>query len=220
MRPIRPLAALVFAAACSGNGRTASESPERPIASAAVASSAPVLGAQRSAARDAPGASDVEVATNEPAGLDVSTPPEPAAGPGPRTIRLFYPDRSDLDRDCVARASVERRVSTTRAVARQALDELVRGPTAAERAGGLSMPFDASAADPARGPLEGNEVSVRIRGRVAVVSFRRAAAPFLNQAICARVSVTSAIEATLLQFPTIEQVRFAVEGDVIDEWDG
>lgn len=225
MRSSLPVVVLLsLLAGCSSSGHGASEPSSRPAAVASNPTVSPhrsgdsstesrgdaARGASRGAAASEPGAAS----DREPmASTD-------RAATGARTIRLFYPDKSDLDRDCIARASVERRVGATRAVARQALDELVRGPTSLERDRGLSTPFERSVADPARGPLEPADVAIRLRGRIAVVSFRSAAAAYLNQAICARVSVTSAIEATLLQFPTIEQVRFAVEGDVIDEWDG
>lgn len=102
---------------------------------------------------------------------------------------------------------VERVVPATQAVATAALQQLFAGSTGVERARGLESGFDQSTADLLR--------AVRVRDGVAYVDLRDLLFTELSNAStsCGNVAFTAQIEQTLRQFPTVSEVRFAVEGD-------
>ncbi|MBU0767180.1 Gmad2 immunoglobulin-like domain-containing protein [Patescibacteria group bacterium] len=54
---------------------------------------------------------------------------------------------------------------------------------------------------------------------VAIVNFQPAALEILNSAAARQFMAKTAIEATLMQFPTIDWVFYAIDGDVFVEWD-
>jgi hypothetical protein len=100
-----------------------------------------------------------------------------------------------------------------------ALRAEIEGPTPSEEQKGIVSPFHASASDPKVPPLSPDQVKLKVQGGNAVVDFAPAASAYLLQAICARTTVTTAIEQTLLQFPEITRVDFAIGGEIIVEWD-
>lgn len=109
---------------------------------------------------------------------------------------------------------VKRVVPATQAVATAALEQLFAGSTAAERARGLESGFDRSTAGLLR--------AVRVRDGVAYVDLHDLLFTELSNAStsCGNVAFTAQIEQTLRQFPTVSEVRFAVEGDPVAyyEW--
>jgi len=137
----------------------------------------------------------------------------------PRSIRVHVLAAADPYLDCIAHPWVTRTVPAGANPVEAALRAVIGGPTPFEEEQGLLSPYRRSVADPSAPPLSPSQVKVTVKDGVAVVDFAPAATPYLMQAICARMGVTSAIEYTLLQFREIKQVKFALGGKIIEEWD-
>jgi spore germination protein GerM len=106
---------------------------------------------------------------------------------------------------CSQVAAVARQVPRTQAVARAALQELFRGPTAEEREAGYRSWFS----DSTRAILK----DVRIAGRTAYVDLHdlRQLIPGATSS-CGSAEFFAQVEATLEQFPTVDRVILAIEG--------
>jgi hypothetical protein len=137
----------------------------------------------------------------------------------PRTIRVHVLGPDDPFGDCLAHPWVVRTVAARVSPVDAAVRAAIGGPTPFEAEQGLRSPFVRSTSDPAAPPLSPSQVKVTVKDGTATVDFAVAAAPYLHQAACARSSVTSAIEHTLLQFREIQRVQFSIGGTVIEEWD-
>jgi hypothetical protein len=137
----------------------------------------------------------------------------------PQSIRVHVLAADDPFLDCLAHPWVTRTVPAGANPVDMALRAVIHGPTPFEEEQGLLSPFRRSSAEPRVPPLSPSQVKIAVKDGTAVVDFTPDAAPYLNQAICARLGVTSAIEWTLLQFREIQRVKFAVGGAVIEEWD-
>jgi hypothetical protein len=153
-------------------------------------------------------------------------PPEPpaaflSASPSPeaRSMRVHVLMDDDPFGSCVAHRWVVRPLPPGVRPLAFALRSVIQGPTAFERKQGLDGIGERSVADPAVPPLRPEQVRVSLRDGVATVDFEEAASAYLHQAMCARTSVASAIENTLLQFVEVREVHFAIGGEVISEWD-
>jgi spore germination protein GerM len=123
------------------------------------------------------------------------------------TIKVFFhPDKLDPEwMDCQKVAPVKRTIPKTTATATAALLELFKGPSEAEKKEFTGF-----------GPPETNGIlkSVRVRGGGAYVNFTKAVYEQMGTATTScGGGFFSMIEATLLQFPTIKKVYYAVEGD-------
>ena len=123
------------------------------------------------------------------------------------TIKVyFHPDKLDPDvLDCQKVAPVTRTIPKTAAVATASLEELFRGPTAAEAKDYSGF-----------GPPETNGIlkSVKVKNGNAYVNFtKRVYEQMGNATSSCGGGFFSMIEATLKQFPTIRRVYYAVEGD-------
>lgn len=81
-------------------------------------------------------------------------------------------------------------------------------------------PFDESPSAPAATDLGRHLLGVSVERGLATVDFASDAEMFFLQAACPAAMVTSSIEQTLLQFAGIRDVRFAIEGQPITQWEG
>lgn len=126
------------------------------------------------------------------------------------TLRLFFPNqRLNPDQsDCSAVFPVERPLAQGQQATRaqRALQQLLAGPSASERAAGYHSIFSAASADLLR--------QVRIRGGTAYVDLAdfRSRLPGSSSS-CGAAEFRSQIERTLQQFKRIKRVRYAIEGD-------
>ena len=67
--------------------------------------------------------------------------------------------------------------------------------------------------------LKNNYLGVSIKDSVAVVNFKRPALDYLNNTACIQMSFKIPIEKTLLQYPTIKEVDYSIDGKVFTEFD-
>jgi spore germination protein GerM len=128
----------------------------------------------------------------------------------PPSIRLqvyFNNDRLATDpTDCAAVFPVERKVPKTPGVATAALRELFGGPLPSERAAGYRSFFSAATA----GLLE----SVRVQGNTAYVNLNDLRTELSGAtSSCGAAEFHSQVSHTLLQFPTIKRVIYAIDGE-------
>ena len=144
---------------------------------------------------------------------------------GAMRIRLYFP-RADPDKDNEL-VAVERTVKRTKRTADAALRELFKGVTETDRKNGLDSAFSVASIVTGRAecarekmkPLGAYYRGVAIEKGVATVNFTPEAECYLQSAIYMMSRVMNPIEATLKQFSTIKEVRFALDGRVITEWD-
>lgn len=130
------------------------------------------------------------------------------------TIKVyFHPDKTDPEwDDCQKVAPVKRTIPKTASVATAALNELLKGPTAAE-----AKEYSGFAPPETNGILR----SVRVKNGAAFVNFTKAVYQQMGNATTScGGGFFSMVEATLMQFPTIKKVYYAVEGNTNDfyEW--
>jgi spore germination protein GerM len=122
------------------------------------------------------------------------------------TIKVyFHPDKLDPEiLDCQKVAPVTRTIPKTAAVATASLEELFKGPMAAEAKDYSGF-----------GPPEtiGILKSVKVKNGGAYVNFTKLYEQMGNATSSCGGGFFSTIEATLKQFPTIKRVYYAVEGD-------
>jgi spore germination protein GerM len=118
----------------------------------------------------------------------------------------FHPDKLDPEwDDCQKVAPVKRTIPKTASVATAALLELFKGPTPEEAKEYTGF-----------GPPETNGIlkSVRVKGGAAYVNFNKALYEQMGNATSScGGGFFSMIDATLMQFPTVKKVYYAVEGD-------
>lgn len=155
---------------------------------------------------DAAGGSTSSAATSsEPSSAPSTTPPA-ADDPGTMSVQVFFTRMDDGSGSCSEVEAVTREVPETEAVATAALTELFAGPTAEEEQRGLSSLFDAGTHDLLR--------SLHVADGVAYLDLDGAFLELGNaSSSCGGSAVMSSIEATLEQFPTVDEVRYAVEGE-------
>ncbi|HEX2878588.1 MAG TPA: GerMN domain-containing protein, partial [Polyangiaceae bacterium] len=116
---------------------------------------------------------------------------------------------------------VIRSIAKTPRVADAALRLLFQGVTPDERKAGLTSSFAGltdSASNPVE-PLSSYYQGVTISNGVATVKFTNAALTYLNNTACIQATVKAPIEQTLLQFPTVQRIQYAIDGQIFDQWD-
>ena len=130
------------------------------------------------------------------------------------TIKVFFhPDKIDPNvEDCQKVAPVSRTIPKTTGVAKATLEELFKGPTPAEAKEYSGF-----------GPPETNGIlkSVNVKNGAAYVNFTKAVYEQMGNATSScGGGFFSMVEATLMQFPTIKKVYYAIEGNANDfyEW--
>ena len=127
------------------------------------------------------------------------------------TVEIFF-GREERSA-CSSVAAVPRDVAPPR-VARGALNELLAGPTPQENAAGFVSPFLTLTADGLN--------NIRIENGTAHVDFRDFRSELVTDDPCARDAIVAALDATLLQFATIERAVYSFDGSVaeFDAWTG
>ena len=122
-------------------------------------------------------------------------------------LKVYFGKQGLGERDaaCSQVAAVARQVPRTQGIARAALQELFRGPTPEEREAGYRSWFS----DSTRAVLK----DVRIAGRTAYVDLHdlRQIIPGATSS-CGSAEFFAQVEATLKQFPTVDRVVLAIEG--------
>jgi spore germination protein GerM len=124
-----------------------------------------------------------------------------------RLLVYFSNDRLASDSaDCAAVFPVERTVPKTTRVATAALRELFGGPMPAEREAGYRSFFSAATA----GLLK----NVRVQGNTAYVNLNDLRTVLSGAtSSCGAAEFQSQVSHTLLQFPTIKRVIYAIDGE-------
>jgi hypothetical protein len=116
-------------------------------------------------------------------------------------VTLYFPNSNRSGTDCTAVEKVVRDVPASVAVARLALEALVRGPLHPESAAGFRSPF------PERAALR----SVSLRGGVLTADFNEA---MQNVGGSCRVqAIRAAIERTMKEIPGVDRVVITAMGD-------
>ena len=136
---------------------------------------------------------------------------------GTTTLRVYFNNAqlAATTNDCAMVFEVRREVPQTLGVAAAALRQLFAGPSAAERAAGYRSPFSPATAGLLR--------NVFVTDGTAYVDLNdpRTLLPGATSS-CGAAEFNTAIERTVLQFPTVSRVILAIEGDpkVFYEWMG
>lgn len=141
------------------------------------------------------------------------------ANPGARKagreikLQLFFtnPNHPDFATTCGAGEFVERSIPATKRLADAALRLLFAGPTAEEKAKGMES----------LEKLGKYYLGVSIKKGVAIVNFRPGAEEplYTGGPACRQEQAHTPISKTLLKLGTIKEIRFAINGKIIEEWD-
>ena len=147
------------------------------------------------------------------------------------TITLFFYSEQDVKNlTYEATFPVERKIAKTSKVADATMRALFAGPTDTEYKKGartmdvlsdlgkdyISVNVHATYPNPNYAPGYGMETTLK---NVAVINFRSDAFRILNGAAGAQFQAKAAIEATLLHFPTIDEVLYMKDGVIFIYWD-
>ena len=130
------------------------------------------------------------------------------------TIKLyFHPDKVDPQwDDCNKVSPVTRTIPRTVAVATAAVQELLKGPTPQE-----AKEYSGFGPPATNGILK----SVKVKNGAAFVNFTKAVYEQMGNATTScGGGFFAMVDATLMQFPTIKNVYYAIEGNTNDfyEW--
>lgn len=125
--------------------------------------------------------------------------------PGTKVKAFFNNDKLDPEYSCNKVFPVEREILKTTAMARAALEELLRGPTAAEKAEGFFTSIN-----------PGVKIQkLVIEQGVAKVDFDQTMEQGMGGS-CRVSAIRAQITATFKQFPTVEDVIISVNGRTED----
>lgn len=119
-------------------------------------------------------------------------------------VRVYFPNSvKDPDfMDCAKVFVVERSIPKTQGIARAALEELLKGPTASEKAEGYITSLN-----------EGVKIQrLVVENGVAKVDFSEEL-DYQVGGSCRIQSIYSQIETTLKQFPTVREVEISIDGE-------
>lgn len=122
-------------------------------------------------------------------------------------VKVYYANLSlNKSQDCSLVYPVSRKIERTEAVATVSLSELFKGPTEIEKGEGYSSFFSKE--------TEGILKSVKVLDKTAYVDLTdiRKIIPNASSS-CGGSQLLSQMESTLKQFPTVERVIFAIDGD-------
>lgn len=120
-------------------------------------------------------------------------------------FQVYFSSNDDVMLDCAKVLPFERQVPKTQAVARSALEELLKGPSNSEKNAGLFTSINSGV----------TVQSLVITNGIAKVDFNEA----LQQGVagsCKVTAIRSQIEKTLLQFPTVKSVVISINGQTED----
>ena len=129
------------------------------------------------------------------------------------TIKVFYGNekRNPNSDPCGLAFPVNRVIPKTQAVAKAALEQLFAGPTEKEKSEGYHSWFSPETKSILK--------SIVIKKRVAYVNFKADAFAVLPGGVstsCGSSDFIGQMEKTLLQFPTIKKVFYAIDGKPAD----
>lgn len=130
------------------------------------------------------------------------------------TIKVYFHNEkfNPNQQDCTKVFPTTREIPKTKAVARAALDELLKGVTPEEE----RQQFISFPAEDTKDIIK----SLNVKGGVAFVNFKKVVFEKLgNTTSSCGGGFYSTIEATLKQFPTIKRVVYAVEESTADFYD-
>jgi hypothetical protein len=129
------------------------------------------------------------------------------------TILVYHIDNANpaTTTSCGITRAVLREIGETDDVYSESLNELFKGPTAAEEREGLSSVVD---------PLKDYFDNVTFDGHTAFINFNsEEALKTLNSTACMQEAVKRPIENTLNQFSEIERIEYSINGVTFREWD-
>lgn len=144
------------------------------------------------------------------AGLLVACTPSESKG-----VQLYYYSLRDLNNATfdepvvVARTISYKENMLYEAVVR----ELLKGPSKDE-----ARRLNARMSDDLRG-LADDLIGVTVTGDTATMNFKQSALEVLNSAAARQMMAKQPLEKTLLQFPEIKNVKYAIDGKEFTEWD-
>ena len=140
-------------------------------------------------------------------GTNVNMPPVNTNAEEMMTVKVFF-GNSKLDPeilDCKKNFSVERTIQKTEAVGRAALEELLAGPTDAEKSEGYFTSINPGVVIQ----------SLTIENGVARVDFNEQL-EYQVGGSCRVAAIVSQIRETLKQFPTVKNVVISINGRTED----
>jgi hypothetical protein len=131
----------------------------------------------------------------------------PAAPPaGTETAARVFFTPTPVEQDCGAVRAVSRTVAGP-GVLREAMNQLLAGPTAAERAAGLTSWFSPATA--------GTLNAVTVSNRTARIDFDDFSGIIPNASTaCGSATLLAQLNATATQFPTVDRAVYSFNGDV------
>lgn len=122
------------------------------------------------------------------------------------TVKVFFGNQEDAtEMDCSVTHARERVIAKTPAVARAALEQLLAGPTLAEKQAGFFTSINAGV----------KLKSLSIEEGTAFADFDEQLGASVGGS-CRVVSIRSQIEETLRQFPSVKKVVISIEGKIED----
>lgn len=121
-----------------------------------------------------------------------------------QTVKVFFSNsKKDPEMlNCEKVYSVERKIDTTTSVAQKALEELLKGPTAAEKTNGYVTAINTG--------VKINKISI-LNG-IAYVDFTE----MLQQGVggsCKTSTIIAQIKETLKQFSSVKEVKISIDGE-------
>jgi hypothetical protein len=140
--------------------------------------------------------------TENDAALEIPVTFSESENTGTTNVRVFWnDDAAAIAGDCSVMQGFEREIRETPAVGQASITALLEGPTAAEEAEGFSSSI----------PKEVTLNSLRIESGTAYADFSSE----LNQVAgsCRVLAITTQIQETLQQFPTVDSVKISVDGE-------
>ncbi len=144
------------------------------------------------------------------AGFLVACAPSESKG-----VQLYYYSLKDLNN-----ATYDEPVIVARTISYNenmlydaAVRELLKGPSKDE-----ARRLNARMSDDLRG-LADDLIDVKAEGDTVTVNFKQSALEVLNSAAARQMMAKTPIEKTLLQFPEIKNVKYAIDGKEFTEWD-
>ncbi len=132
-----------------------------------------------------------------------------------RTVKIYLSDTNNNPNfeDCGKVRAVNRTILKTKTVAKAALEELFKGAAKKEKAKGLTSIFSQETSSILK--------NVNIKNGAAYVNLKDWVVQNLGTATtsCGAFTFVTPIEKTLMQFPTVKKVFFAIEGSPKDYYD-
>lgn len=130
-----------------------------------------------------------------------------------QTITLYFYSEEDLETASgVPSVTVTRTVNAADATPDHALRLLFQGPTQEEQSRGARSFENLS-------DLRSSYLGITMDDGTAIIDFERNALPWLNGAAAMQGMIKTPMEETLMQFPGVTDVQYAIDGEIFTEWD-